>query len=345
VEWPLLSADDGGFRTVLEELSAVPLQPYYVIGQWRLPTRRRIRAFVCSAQGTVHLARVDNDRSDLSPEELSDCYNRIFPDVLRTLRRFTLEVPGLLKDQSSPPTSGTADSSHSRRFGEVLVEEQVITTAQLEMALHLQRTAQTYAPIGQILLEHRFTSRKTITTMLQRYGKRARLGELLLKAGRITAAQLDEGLKYHRRHSVPIGEAFIRLGWLTELTMRDALCTQLHVNFLDIDPIVIDQGLARLVSERYARRLALVPLLRVNDVLVVAMDDPSRADLIAIVERALGLQVETVTTVTAKLQAAIHRLYRSSKSLDVRPLNGRDLIIGPIRDHAVAELIIQALEA
>jgi len=59
---------------------------------------------------------------------------------------------------------------------------------------------------------------------------------------------------------VPIGQVFIHLGWLNETAMRDALCTQLHVNFVDIDPIVIDRDLARLVSEPFARRHSLVPL-------------------------------------------------------------------------------------
>src|SRR5438067_6023749 len=169
--------------------------------------------------------------------------------------------------------------------------------------------------------------------MLHRYQKRARLGEVLLKAGRITPAQLEEGLEYQRRTSVPIGQVFIHLGWLNEVAMRDALCTQLHVNFVDIDPIVIDRDLARLVSEPFARRHALVPLLRVDDVVVIAMDDPSQANVIADVESALGLQIEAVTSVTEKLEAAMHRLYASAGSPETRR-SGGDVIIAPIRDHA-----------
>jgi len=222
-----------------------------------------------------------------------------------------------------------------------LVQERVITDEQLQVALRLQAASQSYVPIGHVLLAQKFISRKTLTMMLHRYQKRARLGEVLLKAGRITPAQLEEGLEYHRRTSVPIGQVFIHLGWLNEAAMRDALCTQLHVNFVDIDPIVIDRDLARLVSEAFARRHSLVPLLRVDDVVVIAMDDPSQADIIAGVESALGLQIEAVTTVTEKLEAAMHRLYASARSPEMRHLSGDDIIIGPVRDHAVAELIRQ----
>jgi len=178
--------------------------------------------------------------------------------------------------------------------------------------------------------------------LLYHYRKRARLGEVLVKAGRITAAQLEEGLEHQRGTPVPIGQVFIRLGWLSEAAMRDALCTQLHVNFVDIDSIVIDRSLVRLVSERFARRHSLVPLLRLDDVVVIAMDDPSQAGIIAGVESALGLQIEVVTTVTEKLEAAMHRLYSSTGSPEMRAISGGNIIIGPVRDPAVAELVVRA---
>jgi len=242
-------------------------------------------------------------------------------------------------DSIQHDTQGSGDSS--RRLGELLVQERAITDEQLQVALRLQAASQSYVPIGHVLLAQKFISRKTLTMMLHRYQKRARLGEVLLKAGRITPAQLEEGLEYQRRTSVPIGQVFIHLGWLNEAAMRDALCTQLHVNFVDIDPIVIDRDLARLVSEAFARRHSLVPLLRVDDVVVIAMDDPSQADIIAGVESALGLQIEAVTTVTEKLEAAMHRLYASARSPEMRHISSDNIIIGPVRDHAVADLIRQ----
>jgi hypothetical protein len=72
------------------------------------------------------------------------------------------------------------------------------------------------------------------------------------------------------------------------------------------------------------------------------MDDPSQANVIAGVESALGLQIEAVTTVTEKLDAAMHRLYASPGSPWTPPLSGGNVIIGPIRDHAVAELVAGA---
>lgn len=242
------------------------------------------------------------------------------------------------------PRASTAESTSARRFGELLVDEHVITGAQLDAALRLQSVSRTYVPIGQVLLANKFITRRKLNTLLHRHGKRSRLGEVLIKAGRVTPAQIEAALALQRTTPMPIGQALIRLGALSEMTMRDALCTQLHVNFFDLDPINIDQTLARLISQRYATRHRLVPLFRVADTLVVAVDDPSETQLIERLEFSLGLQIEVVTTTAAKLEAAMHRLYGPPVSHDVDVFSRRNILIGPIRDHLVVELVDRGLQ-
>jgi hypothetical protein len=239
--------------------------------------------------------------------------------------------------------AATAESPSARRFGELLVADKVITQEQLDAALRLQSVARTYMPLGQVLLANKLITRKKLTTLLHSYGKRSRLGAILVRAGHVTPAQLEEALLYQRRAHMPLGKALIDLGYLDEMTMRDALCTQLHVNFFDLDKIVIDQKLAPIVSERFATRHLLVPLFRVDRVLVVAMDDPSRAALIESLEATLHVQIEIVTTTTGKLTAAIKRLYGPPITPDVDPFARRNILVGPIRDFVVAELAGRAL--
>jgi hypothetical protein len=238
----------------------------------------------------------------------------------------------------------TAESPSARRFGELLVADGVITQDQLDAALRLQTVAHAYMPIGQVLLANKLITRKKLNALLYRYGKRSRLGAILMKAGHITAAQLEEALAHQRRAHMPLGRALISLGYLDEITMRDALCTQLHVNFFDLDKIVIDQKLARVISERYAARHLIVPLFCAGEILVVAVDDPSRPALIEGLEGHLRLQIEIVTTTSAKLMAAMKRLYGPSVVPDVDPFAHRNVLVGPIRDFVVAELAARALK-
>jgi hypothetical protein len=102
-----------------------------------------------------------------------------------------------------------AESTSARRFGELLVEENVITSAQLDAALRLQSVARAYVPIGQVLLANKFITRRKLNAMLHRHGKRSRLGDVLIKAGRITAAQLEAALALQRKTPMPIGQVLI----------------------------------------------------------------------------------------------------------------------------------------
>ena len=247
--------------------------------------------------------------------------------------------PAAVVPRAAPGTESTS----ARRFGELLVEENVITATQLDAALRLQAVSRMYVPIGQVLLANKFISRRTLNAMLHRHRKRSRLGEVLLKAGRITQAQLDAALALQRKTPMPVGQALIRLGALNETTMRDALCTQLHVNFFDLDPINIDQKLARLISAQYAARHLLVPLFRVADILVVAVDDPSDMQMIERLESTLRLQIEIVTATLEKLKAALHRLYGPPLAHDVDVFGRKNILIGPIRDHLVVELVERGL--
>ena len=243
-----------------------------------------------------------------------------------------------------PTTAPAAQESPSgRRFGEVLVEEKIITTAQLETALRLQAAARTYVPLGQVLLANKVITRRQLNALLHRHKKRSRLGDILVKAKEITPEQLHEALVEQRKTPMPIGQVLIRLGYVSETTMRDALCTQLHINFFDLDPIAIDRPLARVISERFAAQHLIVPLFRVGDTLVVAMDDPSRAEFIERLQFDLSLHIEVVTTTTQKLKAAMARLYGPAALPDVDVFGRRSLLIGAIRDHVVTDLAGKAL--
>src|SRR5262249_13730465 len=249
----------------------------------------------------------------------------------------------LLKEGQPWGGRESADGSGERtgRQGELLVRDGVITETQLEAALRLQAASLHYMPIGHVLVAHNFISLDTLTTTLRRHRKSARLGEVLVKAGHITAAQLEEALEYQRGTSLRLGQMLVRLGWVRETTMREALCKQLHVNFVDLDAIVIDRKLARLIPEHFARRYSVIPVLRVDRVLIVAMDNPAMAGIIGGLESLTRLKIKPVTTIAQKFRAAMDRLYGSAGASGIGPSSGR-MFLGPICDYAVAELLMRA---
>ena len=55
---------------------------------------------------------------------------------------------------------------------------------------------------------------------------RSRLGEILLRAKRISSSQLELALQLQRQQGGPLGEILVRLGWLDEATLDAALAAQ-----------------------------------------------------------------------------------------------------------------------
>jgi len=91
--------------------------------------------------------------------------------------------------------------------------------------------------------------------------------------------------------------------------MRRALCQQLHINFFDLDSIVLDQALRGLINPRFARKRLVVPIARVAQTLVVALDDPTRTAVIDDLKASTGLDIEVITSTTASIRRALEQMY------------------------------------
>jgi chorismate-pyruvate lyase len=248
----------------------------------------------------------------------------------------------LLQSEAAGEATRVGETGHGARLGELLIEDALVTRDQLDEALRVQRTLRGYVPLGQILMMQGALTRTQLMASLKRHRKRARLGELLVRAGHVTPAQLETALASQQQSRKPLGHTLVSLGYVTEETMRQALCTQLHVNFFDLDSVRLDPALGSLVNERYAVRRRFVPVFQVGTLLVIAVDDPTDLILVEELQRLLRLQVEVVTSTTAKILRAITRLYSGERSASIDPVHA-NVIVGPVHDREIADLAARAL--
>jgi len=236
-----------------------------------------------------------------------------------------------------------AHGGSGRRLGELLIEEDLITSEQLEEALQVQGTLPDYVPIGQLLVTRGCLTRAQLTATLRRHRKRARLGEFLLKAKRITGEQLDAALARQKETREPLGRALMALGYLTEHQMLEALCAQLHINFFDLDRVNIEPALATLVRGKYAMRRRLVPLFRTDRLLVVALGDPTDVAVVEELQHLFHLRVEVVTSTADKIDRALRRLYDETRDANFDVGIRHNVMIGPIHDQEIADLAVKNL--
>jgi type IV pilus assembly protein PilB len=228
-------------------------------------------------------------------------------------------------------------SQPETRLGELLIQRRLITAPDLQEALEAQRSAPAYLPLGQVLIDRGLITRRQLHLLLDWAKKRPKLGEMLIKAGAITDAQLSRALEEQPQLDLPLGETLIKLGYVTEDQMRQALCLQMNVPFLDLTRLQIDPALARLINRPYAVRNVVVPVSQVGQTLTIAMNDPSDLEAAEDLAQSTGCIIRVVTSSSRSIQEAITRLYSpNAASAEVNELESLELV-QDTEDHAIGK--------
>ena len=212
-------------------------------------------------------------------------------------------------DSTRPRIEGSCPPGAGLRLGDLLVTERIVTPAQVQKALRVQGLSRTYLPFGHILIAEKSITRQQLLSVLVRYRRSSKLGELLVKTNALTAEQLAIALAEQRRCKQSLGEVALRLKYVTEVQLRQALCLQLHIGFFDLDTVTPDISLRALINPRFAERHLVVPIARVGHTLVVAMDDPTRTVVIDDLQSSTGLDIEVITSTRASIRRTLARVY------------------------------------
>ena len=195
------------------------------------------------------------------------------------------------------------------KIGELLVTEGVITPKQLQDALNAQSRLENYALLGHVLVAGKVVTREQLKRVLQLHRRSPRLGEILVNSRSITATQLTQALAEQGRTGLAVGETLVRLGHATERQVRRALCMQLNIEFIELNPVLLDPELKLVINARFAIKHLVVPLARIGGTLVVAMDDPTQAEVVADLRSSTGLNIEVITSTTGAIRQALDTLY------------------------------------
>lgn len=203
--------------------------------------------------------------------------------------------------------------SQDRKLGEILMEEGLVSEEQLQETYLSQASCESYRPIGQLLIDQKIITKKQLNYVLDRYWKRARLGDILVRSGVITKTLLEEALEGQKKAGLRLGEYLVKKNFISEKKMRQVLCTQLNLPFVNLENLTLDRSLVRLINRNFAQRNNIVPIARIGDTLTLAMDDPTSVGLVEELESMTGLSINVVTSTRAAIREAYERLYEEKK--------------------------------
>ncbi len=143
-----------------------------------------------------------------------------------------------------------------------------------------------------------------------------RLGDLLLKEGKISQENLEIALKEQRRTNEHLGEILKRLGFVTQADITSALATQAGVKGVNLRTYNIDLASLKLIPYEFALKNKILPLSLRNGRIQIAMANPLDVVTLDEVRRITKHHVEPVAAPEDEISKTLGDLYE--KDLDRR---------------------------
>jgi hypothetical protein len=136
-------------------------------------------------------------------------------------------------------------------------------------------------------------------------GMRTALGTLLIEAGFVDSARLDEALRIGADTGERLGEVVVRMGWATEDDLAKTLAEQWHLRYLERSAITFDADALSRMSREEASRLEALPMKVSEDgAVVVALAEPTDARLLAL-RSLLGDRIDCVVVAKTAIDAGL----------------------------------------
>ena len=136
-----------------------------------------------------------------------------------------------------------------------------------------------------------------------------KLGEMLIYYKIITPEQLEEGLKIQKNMEKRIGEILIDLGRVTQDEINWVLGKQLNLPYVQVNADNIDIQLSKNISEDILKKFKVIPIMELNDELVVAMADPTDEEAIEMIKGITKKKLKFVLASFENIEETIHRIF------------------------------------
>jgi type IV pilus assembly protein PilB len=143
---------------------------------------------------------------------------------------------------------------------------------------------------------------------------RKRLGEVLLSLKVITPTQLQEAVIVQKQRAEPLGKVLVRLGYLTEDLLLNALAAQYGIWPWRLDETPADPQVAQRLPKQVCVQHQVLPVAIRGDLLLLGMADPHNLDAIDLARNVTGMRIEAVLCDTDRLLRSIEDVFAVTKT-------------------------------
>lgn len=138
-----------------------------------------------------------------------------------------------------------------------------------------------------------------------------KLGEMLIHYKIITPVQLEEGLKIQKNTEKRIGEILIGLGRVTQDEINWVLGKQLNLPYIQVNIDNIDVQLSKNISEHTLKKFKAIPIMELNDELVIAMADPTDEEAVEMIKKVTKRKLKFVLASFNNINETINQVFRN----------------------------------
>jgi type IV pilus assembly protein PilB len=143
-----------------------------------------------------------------------------------------------------------------------------------------------------------------------------KLGEILIKEKVISGEQLKQALEFQKTNGGRLGNALVKLGFLSDDEVTAVLSRQYGVPSINLAYFEVDPNVIKLIPMETAMKYQILPLSRVGSSLTVAMVDPTNVFAMDDIKFMTGFNIEPVVASESAISEAIKKHYGSIEDVE-----------------------------
>lgn len=171
-----------------------------------------------------------------------------------------------------------------------------------------------------------------------------KLGQIFVGLGVLDPDQEKAALEYSSRFGVPFGRACVKMGFLDEQTVVQALSMQLGIPSVSLTSVSVPPEVVALVPGELAELHRLVPVAVTGPgkgMLVVAMASPKNLAIVDEIAFRTGRRISPVIAPDTEIEAALLKYYgldvnrhtKASSMVELDGFDGESLELGDVVVH------------
>lgn len=142
------------------------------------------------------------------------------------------------------------------------------------------------------------------------------IGEILTKTGQITPEQLEEAKEAHKSQGGLLITHLVKLGFVSEQELVETVGHQYGLQIIQLEDVTLEPDVIELIPQNIAIKHQLLPIVRKDNSLTVAMIDPSNLVALNDIKFITGLDVQVVLTTESSLKSIQEKVFETGNQLE-----------------------------